>query len=88
MKGEPRFFILVTFCLGLITACLYLSADLHTATDKVKALTIQVGDLREKNYNDSILVSEYQQALDDYMEIEPKAADDFMKLVEKVNTQP
>lgn len=88
MKGEPRFFILVTICLLLISACLYISADLHTATDKIKALTIQVGDLREKNHNDSILVSEYQEALDQYMDIDPKAADEFMKLVEKVNTKP
>ena len=88
MKEEPRFFILVTFCLALITACLYLAAELHTATDKVKALTIQVGDLRKKNHNDSILVSEYQEALDQYMDVDPKAADEFMRLVEKVNTKP
>ena len=85
MKGEPRFFILVTICLLLISACLYLAADLHTATDNVKRLNIEVQNVRELKYNDSVLVSEYQAGLDSFMTINPKAAEEFMHLIESEN---
>lgn len=37
-------------------------------------------------YNDSVLVSEYQRGLDTFMKVNPKAAEQFMELIEKVNT--
>jgi hypothetical protein len=87
MSNEVRFFTLISLCLLLITSCLWLSADLHKANDEIKILITQVRDLREKNHNDSILVSEYQEALDEYIEIDPKAADQFIRIVEKINTK-
>lgn len=87
MSTEFRFFVLITTCLFLITSCLWLGADLHTATNKVKTLSIEIDHLRERNYNDSVLVSEYQDALDQYMDIDLKAADEFMRIIEKINTK-
>lgn len=87
MSTEFRFFTLITICLLLIISCLWLAADLETATDKVKTLSIQIGDLRERNYNDSVLLSEYQEALEEYVYLDPKAADEFMRIIEKINTK-
>lgn len=38
-------------------------------------------------YNDSILVSEYQDALLIYIEKHPKAAAEFMDILEQINTK-
>lgn len=40
----------------------------------------------QKQNNDSVLVSEYQMALDTFMKVNPKGAEQFMELIEKVNT--
>lgn len=87
MSNEVRFFTLISLCLLLITSCIWLSADLHKANDKVKALNAEIVELRQKYYNDSILVSEYQEALDRYREIDPLSASDFSKLVEQINNE-
>jgi hypothetical protein len=38
-------------------------------------------------YNDSVLVSEYQKALDIYMDKHPKEADKFIQIIEEINTK-
>jgi len=87
MKPEVKISILITICFLLITLCLWLASNAHTANEKVEALTIQIGDLRQKYYNDSVLVSEYQEALDRYRKIDPLSASDFSRLMEQINNE-
>ena len=83
MTTQMKFIALLSLCLFLIMSCLWLNSDLDKANNRIKTLNIEIGDIREKSYNDSVLLSEYQEALYQYMQTDPKAAVEFMKLMEK-----
>jgi len=87
MTTQMKFIALISLCLFLIVSCLWLSSDLDKANNRIKALNIEIGNIREKSYNDSVLVSEYQEALEEYIYLDPKAADEFMRIIEKINTK-
>lgn len=81
--------LVVVATLALLGA-LYLSAEYKSQKEEIETLEIsvmhlekQVVDLKDRNYHDSTMLSEYQEALYEYMEIDPLAADEFMKLMEK-----
>lgn len=57
----------------------------HDSRQTIKQLQYQVSNLKQKNYNDSTLLSEYQIGLDSFLHINPKAAEQFMHLIENEN---
>lgn len=87
MKEEFKFLILITICLSLIVSCLWLTSNLHKANDNIKSLSNQIEEVRQKNHNDSVLLYEYQEALDRYRKIDPLSASDFSKLIEQINNE-
>lgn len=52
-----------------------------------KPTKVVVVEKSSRAYNDSVLVSEYQEALDIYMDRHPKEADKFIQIIEEINTK-
>ena len=52
-----------------------------------KPTKVVVVEKNSRAYNDSILVTEYQEALDRYMDRYPKEADKFIDIIEEINTK-
>jgi len=80
MKTRLIFIIqlIIFFTFSIVLVLLFKSA---------KPKDVNLDTLKQRAYNDSILVSEYQEALDQYMEVDPKGADEFMRIIEKINTK-
>lgn len=81
---------LVVVAILALLGALYLSAEHKTQREKIENLQSEnaflyqeISNLRDKYYHDSLMLSEYQEALYEFMDINPLAADEFMKLVEK-----
>lgn len=81
---------LVVVAILALLGALYLSAEHKAQREKIENLQSentflyqQISSLRDKYYSESLMLSEYQEALSEYMTINPVAADEFMKLVEK-----
>lgn len=53
----------------------------------IKPNKVVVIEKNPRAYNDSILVLEYQEALDRYMDRYPKEADKFIDIIEEINTK-
>ena len=74
--------VLVIASTIMLLGALYLSGENKSQREKIQFLEIEVINLNDRNYNDSVLLSEYQAGLDSFMTTNPKAADEFMKLIE------
>lgn len=69
--------------LGFVIIMVYLSERQNT---KITQLTKELETEKYMRQSDSVLLSEYQIALDELIVEHPESAEKFMKLIEKVNT--
>ena len=69
--------------LGFVIIMVYLS---ERQNKKINQLTKELEIEKWMRQSDSVLLSEYQIALDDLIVKHPESAEKFMELIEKVNT--
>lgn len=74
-------FIKIYLILSTVAAIVFFVLLIAKPTEKI------VVEKSSKAHNDSILVSEYQDALLIYIEKHPKAAAEFMDILEQINTK-
>jgi hypothetical protein len=74
----------------MLLGAAYISSENKAQRDKISdlegenaILKNQVIDLKDRNYHDSTMLSEYQLGLEEFMDEDPMAAERFMKHVER-----
>ena len=63
----------------------WLSVDCDRYKEQVDQMNSYISDIEQMKYNDSTLLNEYQNALDSFTTVNPKAAEQFMLLIENEN---
>lgn len=85
MKRDLEKIVMITLIFLLSTAVLLMVAERNSQKDSIKTLKRHIINLEDRNYNDSTLLSEYQAGLDSFLNVNPKAAEEFMHLIENEN---
>jgi hypothetical protein len=67
------------------SAMLFLSFELSKKTRECIHLVNSINSIKDKRFNDSVLISEYQTALDILIKSDSATANKFMRVVESIN---
>ena len=76
---------IILYLVTIILFLCYLISESKRYKTEINKLNFKLETIKQNQYSDSILVYEYQSALDSFTKINPKGANQFMNLIEGEN---